>query len=274
MLSEVEVFEMTYKDQLNRNLQLNKIPKRIVSLVPSQTELLVDLGLEASIVGVTKFCVHPKHLRLSKAVIGGTKQINIEKLIALQPDIILCNKEENTKAIIEALEKIAPVHISDIYNLEDSYELIKMYGDIFKVESEAVGIISNIQNEREQFQNKIKNNPQLKVAYFIWKNPWMVAASDTFIDVMIEEAGFKNVFNADKRYPEINIDNTKLKESDLIFLSSEPFPFKEEHILELKAHFPEAKIKIVDGELFSWYGSRLQKSYEYFETLNSSHQKA
>lgn len=263
---------MTYKDQLNRNLQLNKSPKRIVSLVPSLTELLVDLGLEASIVGVTKFCVHPKHLRLSKSVVGGTKQINIEKLIALRPDIILCNKEENTKAIIEALEKVAPVHISDIYNLENSYELIKMYGDIFKVESEAVGIISNIQNEREQFQNKIKNMPQFKVAYFIWKNPWMVAASDTFIDVMINEAGFKNVFNADKRYPEIDLDNTKLKESDLIFLSSEPFPFKEEHILELKAHFPEAKIQIVDGELFSWYGSRLRKSYGYFETLSSSHQ--
>ncbi len=271
MLIVVEVLAMTYKDQLNRNLQFNKVPKRIVSLVPSQTELLVDLGLEASVVGVTKFCVHPKHLRLSKAVIGGTKQINLEKIKALRPDIILCNKEENTKAIIESLGDIAPIHISDIYNLEDCYELIKMYGELFKVESEASSIITNIQNQREVFQNNIKTFPQLKVAYFIWKNPWMVAASDTFIDVMINEAGFQNVFKADKRYPEIDLNNSKLKNVDVIFLSSEPFPFKEAHVLELKSQFPDKTIKIVDGELFSWYGSRLQKSYGYFETLNLSH---
>ena len=106
---------MKFKDQLNREIQLVKIPQRIVSLVPSQTELLVDLGLETLLVGVTKFCVHPKHLRMSKVVVGGTKQINIEKIIALKPDIILCNKEENSKDIIDALKEVAPIHISDIY---------------------------------------------------------------------------------------------------------------------------------------------------------------
>lgn len=260
---------MTYNDQLNRELQLNKTPKRIISLVPSQTELLVDLGLETQIVGVTKFCIHPKHLRISKAVVGGTKQINIEKIKALRPDIILCNKEENTKAIVEALEDIALIHISDIYNLEDSFELIKMYGDIFKIENKASNIIANIQKEREQFQNKIRNYPKIKVAYFIWKNPWMIAASDTFIDVMINEAGFINVFKTEKRYPEIDLNNSSLKEADLIFLSSEPFPFKDEHIIELQSQFPKKTITIVDGELFSWYGSRLLKSYSYFETLHN-----
>ena len=257
------------KDQLKRTIQLNKIPKRIVSLVPSQTELIVDLGLEGSIVGVTKFCVHPKHLRMSKAIVGGTKQINIEKIKVLRPDIILCNKEENTKLIIESLDGVAPVHISDIYNLEDSFELIKMYGEVFKVEDKASSIISNIQNEREEFQNKIRQQLKPKVAYFIWKSPWMVAASDTFIDTMIIEAGFENVFQKEKRYPEIDITNVQLKEAAVIFLASEPFPFKEKHILELKSHFPEKTIKIVDGELFSWYGSRLQKSFSYFETLKS-----
>ena len=256
------------KDQLNRNLQLNKIPKRIVSLVPSQTELLVDLGLEASIVGVTKFCIHPKHLRRSKVVVGGTKQINLEKIKALRPDIILCNKEENTKAIIESLADIAPIHISDIYNLKDCFELIKMYGEVFKVESKASAIINNIKNQREAFQNNIKTLPQLKVAYFIWRKPWMVAASDTFIDVMITESGFVNAFKDEKRYPEINLEHPKLKEADLIFLSSEPFPFKENHIAELQSQFPKKTIRIVDGELFSWYGSRLQKSYTYFEILH------
>ena len=259
---------MTYNDQLNRELQLKKTPKRIISLVPSQTELLVDLGLEASIVGVTKFCVHPKHLRMSKVVVGGTKQINLEKIKALRPDIILCNKEENTKAIIESLEGIAPIHISDIYNLEDSYELIKLYGELFKVKDKASNIISTIQNERVEFQNKITSSEKPMVAYFIWKNPWMIAASNTFIDVMLDESGFQNVFKDEERYPEIDLNNSKLKNADFIFLSSEPFPFKEEHVSELKSSFQEKTIKIVDGELFSWYGSRLQKSYKYFETLH------
>ena len=258
---------MTYKDQLNRTIQLNKTPKRIVSLVPSQTELLVDLGLEALIVGVTKFCVHPKHLRMSKVVVGGTKQVSIEKIKTLRPDIILCNKEENTKAIIESLEGIAPIHISDIYNLEDCYKLINMYGEIFKVKNKVLEITSNIQRKREEFKNKIKQQLKPKVAYFIWKNPWMVSASNTFIDVMIHEAGFQNAFKDEKRYPEIDLNNSNLNEADIIFLSSEPFPFKEEHVLELKTQFPKKTIKIVDGELFSWYGSHLQKSYSYFATL-------
>lgn len=257
---------MTYKDQLKRDIQLNKTPKRIISLVPSQTELLVDLGLESSIVGVTKFCIHPKHLRMSKAVVGGTKQINTEKIKALRPDIILCNKEENTKEIIKSLEGIAPIHISDIYNLDDCFELINMYGEIFDIKRTTSTLVANIQLEREAFQISLQHKDKLKVAYFIWKKPWMIAASDNFIDVMLTEAGFVNVFKDEKRYPEIELSHPKLKEADLIFLSSEPFPFKEDHVLELKAQFPEKIIKIVDGELFSWYGSRLLKSYSYFQT--------
>ena len=255
------------KDQLNRKIQINRIPRRIISLVPSQTELLVDLGLESSIVGVTKFCVHPKHLRMSKAVVGGTKQINIEKIKALQPDIILCNKEENTEEIIKSLEDIAPIHVSDIYNLEDCFELINMYAAIFDVEDNALDLISNIQIEREAFKLQYQNKDKLKVAYFIWKNPWMVAASDNFIDIMIKEAGFLNAFEHEKRYPEIDLNYKALAEADLVFLSSEPFPFKEEHVLELQSQFPEKTIKIVDGEMFSWYGSRLLESYSYFKRL-------
>ena len=262
---------MNHIDQLKRKIEFKKTPKRIISLVPSQTELLVDLGLESFIVGVTKFCIHPTHLRMSKVVVGGTKQINIEKIKALKPDIILCNKEENTKEIIAQLESIAPIHISDIYNLEDCFELINMYGEIFDIKRTTSTLVSNIQLEREAFQLQFKTTKKkLKVAYFIWKNPWMVAASDNFIDVMINEAGFVNAFKEEKRYPEIDLKNSKLKEADLIFLSSEPFPFKEEHVLEFQSKFPKKTIKIVDGELFSWYGSRLLKSYQYFKTLQKS----
>lgn len=212
---------MTLNDQLNRPLFFKEIPKRIVSLVPSQTELLVDLGLEDMIVGVTKFCVHPKHLRKSKSIVGGTKQVNLQKIIALQPDIILCNKEENTESIVNSLLNIAPVHVSDITQLSDCFELIHMYGKLFNVESSATKIISTIQKERIHFQNKIAQQNKATIAYFIWKNPWMVAASNTFINEMIEEAGFINVYKDAARYPEIDLKDNRFNKVDRIFLSSE-----------------------------------------------------
>ncbi|WP_179345614.1 ABC transporter substrate-binding protein [Winogradskyella ursingii] len=260
---------MTHIDQLNRTIKLKGTPKRIISLVPSQTELLVDLGLENSIVGVTKFCIHPENLRKEKTVVGGTKQIKIERIKNLQPDIILCNKEENTKEIIEQLSGVAPIHISDIYNLDDCFELINMYGGIFQVQEKALKVINSIKNEIQKFRAHFQDRIKQKVAYFIWKNPWMVVGSDTFIDFMVTEAGFENVFKNKARYPEITLDDTMLKEADVIFLSSEPFPFNENHVAGLLEKFPNKHIVIVDGELFSWYGSRLLKSYEFFRVLRN-----
>ena len=260
---------MIYKDQLKRTLEISVIPKRIISLVPSQTELLVDLGLESLIAGVTKFCVHPFSLRKNKTVVGGTKQVDFDKIRNLEPDIILCNKEENTKEMILELEKIAPVHISDIYNLEDALELIGLYGELFSVEKNAELLIENIRNEHQDFQKYIKDQPKLKVAYFIWKNPWMVAAKDTFINEMLVLNNFENYFGNLKRYPEIQLDAIG-ENVDVILLSSEPFPFKEEHIESLKLRFPNCKVILVDGEYFSWYGSRLEKAFEYFKTLRSN----
>lgn len=257
------------KDQLHRTLNLKATPIRLVSLVPSLTELLVDLGLEASIVGITKFCEHPKYLLKTKTVVGGTKQVHSDKIRALQPDIILCNKEENTQEIIADLASIAPIHMSDIYNLQDCFELISMYGELFKVESKASELILNIQKERDAFQNQFRTKKQPKVAYFIWKNPWMVAASDTFINVMLSEAGFTNIFKDEKRYPEIDLSHSKLNAVDFIFLSSEPFPFKGNHVEEFRSQFPDKTITIVDGDYFSWYGSRLLGAYRYFKTLHN-----
>lgn len=259
---------MQHVDQLHRNIHHKDTPKRIISLVPSQTELLVDLGLEAVLVGVTKFCVHPTNLRKDKVVVGGTKQVNFQKIKALQPDIILCNKEENTKAMIEELEHIAPVHVSDVNTIEDCFQLIEMYGALFQISPKASAIIDGIKHARFQFQNKNKNKKRLNVAYFIWKQPWMVAASHTFINQMLEEAGYLNVFENKDRYPEIDLEHPSLTEADILFLSSEPYPFKETHVNELKSQFANKQILIVDGEMFSWHGSRLQKAYSYFESLN------
>ncbi|MCX7551943.1 ABC transporter substrate-binding protein [Xanthomarina sp. F2636L] len=255
------------KDQLNRTIELKNTPTRIVSLVPSQTELLYDLGLESSIVGITKFCVHPHHLLSNITVVGGTKQVHFDKIKALSPDVILCNKEENTQDMIAELEKIAPVHLSDIYHVEDCLELISMYGFMFSVENKAEGIISIIKKEQQKFQDFIKDFPKLKTAYFIWKNPWMVAANNNFIDALLTVGKFDNYFGNLDRYPEVDLENDLGDDVEVIMLSTEPFPFKEAHVETMKKKFPKAKVLLVDGELFSWYGSRLAKSFQYFKSL-------
>ena len=254
-------------DQINRTININSPIKKIISLVPSQTELLVDLGLENSIVGVTKFCIHPSGLKKTKTIVGGTKNINIDKIKNLKPDIILCNKEENTKEIVEACQKIAPTHVSDIFTLNDAKELIDQYGDIFNCEIESQQIIEKLNFLQNDFQEFIKTKSSKKIAYFIWKTPWMVAANNTFINHLLELNKFDNIYKSLERYPEVKIEeNDNL---DLILLSSEPYPFKEKHILEIEK-IAKTKTVLVDGEMFSWYGSRLLKAFDYFKELHSN----
>ncbi len=259
----------TFYDQLNRKLQLKEIPKRIVSLVPSQTELLVDLGLRPYIFGVTKFCVHPPELRKEKKVVGGTKKVHYDRIAALNPDIIFCNKEENTEEMVMELEKIAPVHVSDVKTIDDSLELIRQYGEILGVEERASEIAENIRVLRKDFQEFIAEVPQRKVAYFIWKDPWMVAGKDTFIDHLLELNHFKNAFSEENsRYPEISIQELGENDVELVLLSSEPFPFKEADKKAFEAEVRKDCVHLVDGEFFSWYGSRLAAAFTYFKGLH------
>ncbi len=257
---------MEIQDQLGRKIELKKSPRRIVSLVPSQTELLVDLGLEEYIVGITHFCVHPEHLRDIKTGVGGTKKVNLKKVKNLNPDIILCNKEENTKEMVEELEKIAPVHVSDIENLENAYDLIYSYGRIFNCKELAGVMVDSIKKKSEKLQDLIKDKPVKRVAYFIWNKPLMVSGQGTFINEMLKLNKFENVFKED-RYPETDVDQLKKMNIEYCLLSSEPFPFKEEH----KKDFDNLckKVFLVDGEYFSWYGSRLLKAMDYFKQLHA-----
>jgi ABC-type Fe3+-hydroxamate transport system substrate-binding protein len=258
---------MDFFDQLHRKIALSKTPLRIISLVPSQSELLADLGLEDKIVGITKFCIHPQHLRKQKTIVGGTKQVKFEKIKALAPDIIICNKEENTKEMVAELEKIAPVWISDITSIADCVDMIQSLGEIFSVEAKGKEIIESIQNELIAFEKTMLEKPVIKSAYLIWKDPYMVAGSDTFINTLLELNKFQNIFSDRKeRYPQIQID--ELKAADLILLSSEPYPFQQKHIDELVENIGNKKILLVDGEYFSWYGSRLIKAFNYFSNLH------
>ncbi len=253
---------MEFVDQLNRIVNLPKTPSRIVSLVPSQTELLVDLGLLENIVGVTKFCVHPENLRKQKMVVGGTKQVDFIKIEALKPDIIICNKEENTEEIVLRLESIAPVWVSDISTISESIEMIEMLGKVFEV-SEITSKIYSEWNDFKIFSEKI---PSKKALYLIWKEPYMAAGRNTFINELLTLNNFENVLEAtNSRYPEV--DGDLMRKSELILLSTEPYPFKEKHVSELRKKF-NCEVKLVDGEFFSWYGSRLIKAFHYFKTLH------
>ena len=244
---------------------------RIVSVVPSQTELLYDLGLKNQIVGLTKFCIEPQELETEtqkwfelKSKIGGTKNIDIEKVKSLNPHIIFANKEENDKDQIESLRKEFIVYTSDVYDLKSSLEMIAHVGQLTKTEFEAQSIISKISLNFKEIQF-----PAIKktAIYFIWKNPYMTVGGDTFIHQMIEECGFSNLTIDKKRYPVIEIEEMKELNPEVIFLSSEPYPFKEKHIEEFREILPNALIYIVDGQKFSWYGSHLIQSPLYFNGL-------
>jgi iron complex transport system substrate-binding protein len=265
----------TYSDQLGNSHTFESVPKRIISLVPSQTELLFDLGLEENLVGITKFCIHPYHLKSTKKIIGGTKKVHYEKIKLLQPDIIIANKEENTEEIVEELRKICPVWVTNILTIEDSLRMISDFGQLFNKRTEAHKWIDKIQFALTDFQNFIKDKEEQKVAYFIWANPYMVAGGDNFINEMLKLNKFVNIYDNhpkyEGRYPEIVIQKMRIQgDPDLILLSSEPFPFKDEHAFELGRFTHHAKTVFVDGEMFSWYGSRMAKAFDYFKKLHSN----
>lgn len=253
-----------YTDQLSRSIEISALPKRIISVVPSQTELLYDLGLIEEVIGITKFCVHPKEWFQTKTRIGGTKQLNIQKIKELKPDLILANKEENKKEDIEALEKELPVWISDVNDLSSAYAMINDVGKIVGRENKSTDLIKNI---NFQFSTLSADQRKIRTAYLIWKDPYLTVGSDTFIHQMLSHAGFENIFSDETRYPSIDLTALVEKNCDLLLLSSEPYPFKQKHIDELQSLLPEIKILLVDGELFSWYGSRMLKAPSYFQNL-------
>jgi ABC-type Fe3+-hydroxamate transport system substrate-binding protein len=254
-------------DQLGKRIELNKLPQRIVSLVPSQTELLFDLGLEKEVVGITKFCVHPGEWFKQKQRIGGTKTISIEKIKALQPELIIANKEENVQAQVEEIADFFPVWTSDINTLEDALQMITAVGALTGKQEKAAVIVTDIQTKFARLNTELQVTRRRSAAYLIWKEPYMAAGGDTFISAMLFNAGFFNSFQQDKRYPEISIEEIQTSGCEVLLLSSEPFPFREKHVLELQQQLPNVKIHLVDGEMFSWYGSRLLLAPGYFKTL-------
>ncbi len=255
---------MRFRDQLNREIELPAKTQRIISLVPSITELLIDLGLSGRLVGRTRFCIHPKGEIESIESIGGTKTVSLEKVKALRPDFIVANKEENEREQVEALARDYPVYISDVDDLPSGLEMIRDLGEITGQKVKGEEIASQLESS---FLALRADGDKKRVAYLIWRKPYMTVGGDTFIHNLLDRAGYENVFADHKRYPQVRLEDIREADPDLVFLSSEPYRFTEKHYSEFEKAIPNALPLIVDGELFSWYGSRLLHSAEYFKEL-------
>ena len=254
---------MRIVDDLKREILIDFPPKRIVSLVPSLTELLFDLGLEENIVGVTKFCCHPKVKCQSKVYIGGTKTVKIDKLAELKPDLIIANKEENDRENMERFMDRFPTYISDIITIDDALNNIRKIGEMVNAKAASQNLIEEINHGFKT----IKNIASGTVAYFIWQEPNMLAGSGTYIHELLQYLGFVNVVKSHPRYPIQDGNSINELKPDYIFLSSEPFPFKEKHLAHYQSIFPGSQVILVDGEMFSWYGSRMKLAVDYFQQL-------
>ncbi|MFP4025407.1 MAG: ABC transporter substrate-binding protein [Thiohalospira sp.] len=257
---------MIFKDQTGRNIFIKENPKKIISLVPSITELLFDLGLEHEIYGITEYCIHPKEKVQTKTKIGGPKNINIALILSKNPDLIIASKEENEKQQVESLMEYSNVYVCDIKSLNDAITMIRDVGIITNKKEKAENIIRNIKNNFGSL--KISPSKRKSVAYLIWENPYMTINNDTFINHMLFLGGFENVFAYKKdRYPKISLQEIRAHNPDFIFLSTEPYLFTDIHVNQFKEAFPNTNIKLVNGEIFSWYGSHLIKVPDYFKHL-------
>jgi ABC-type Fe3+-hydroxamate transport system substrate-binding protein len=227
---------------------------RIVSAVPSLTEYLYSLGLEEEVLGITKFCVHPKKWFQTKQRVGGTKNISIEKTLALQPHVIIASKEENIEVQMLALAEHCTVILTNISTVENSFEQLTALANALKKQVEGQKIVQAIQQKIKEYTNTKKGT----ALYCIWKDPYLFAGKDTYIHSMMQVCGYSNIVETN-RYPEINMGDIQKLAPQHLLLSSEPYPFAQKHIDELKHLLPNTNIELVDGELYSWYGSRIIK---------------
>jgi ABC-type Fe3+-hydroxamate transport system substrate-binding protein len=258
---------MEVRDQMGYSIRLRNYPQRIISLVPSLTELLFDLGLDKEIVGVTDYCTLPDKQVVTKTKIGGPKKFNFHIIDDLEPDLIIGNKEENYEKGIVRLQEKYPVWMSDIHTIEDALQMIVSIGRLVNRDQHAERLIDEIQTG---FSN-LNFTPQWKVAYLVWKKPWMVAGGNTFIHAMLTLSGFINLFEKKNRYPSVALE--ELEEAEVILLSSEPYSFTSEDAGWFRKRYPKQIICLVNGAMFSWYGSRMKYVPAYFNRLMKALEK-
>ncbi len=251
-------------DQTGFQLSFNKPPQKIISLVPSISETFAHVGLQKSLVGITKFCIHPHELYTGVKKIGGTKNPKVHQMKLLQPDFIIANKEENKEEDITILREMTQVYVSDISTIN---HLIAFFNDMEAIfqNGNFACLIPHLE-KIASFEETMK----LNVCYLIWKNPWMTVGNDTFIHFMLHKFGFNNIFKNQTRYPIVSLDDIRALKPDVVFLSSEPYPFKKSELQHISQILPECKVVFINGEMCSWYGTRLFQATHYLRGLHSS----
>lgn len=246
---------------------------RIVSLVPSVTELLCDLGLARWVVGRTGFCIHPAEIVVAIPKVGGTKDVNLEKIRRLAPTHLIVNIDENEKPTVDLLAEFIPhVIVTHPQAPRDNLGLYRLLGGIFGAEGQALHLCSEFERAYAALAARPQREPKT-VLYCIWKDPWMTVARNTYISAMLNligwrqwDSGLQLAERGGLRYPQFEWDAGLLAAIDEILLSSEPYRFNEEHVAEL-ARGTGKPVRLVDGEMFSWYGSRAIQGLRYLQGL-------
>ena len=249
---------------------------RVVSLCPSLTELVFDLGRGDTLVGRTKFCVHPADRVGAVETVGGTKNPKLDRIVALRPDLVLLNEEENRREDADALAAAGvPLQVSFPRDAPGTAAMVRDIGVALGAAAAADRIADEIEARTarvraEAAARAVRGVPPVRWAYLIWRRPWMAAGGDTFVTALLDQAGGANVFgSAPARYPEVTADALRAADPDVVFLSSEPFPFAERHVDELveETGLPHERFCFADGELLSWHGSRTVAGVDYADTL-------
>ncbi len=255
----------TATDARGHRIALETPPRRIVSLVPSQTELLAYLGLDETVVGITRFCERPDHWRSEKTIVGGTKQVDVDTVQSLNPDLVLANHEENTAEDVAALDEIAPVFVTEVKTVTEALEMIRTVGLLTDTSAQTSTLAGTIISRFES----LPEFPPLRAVYLIWREPFMTVGGDTFIHDVMAWGGLENVYEDQTRYPEVSLNALAEKNLDVVLCSSEPFPFheKDKFTADLEEALPDTPVEIVDGQPFSWYGPRLLETPSYVQEL-------
>jgi ABC-type Fe3+-hydroxamate transport system substrate-binding protein len=239
---------------------------RIVSLVPSITELLCDLGLAPQLVGRTGFCIHPADVVRDIPKIGGTKDVNLDKIRKLAPTHVVVNIDENEKPTVDRLAEFVPnIVVTHPGKPEDNVALARLMGGIFCAADKAEAWCTAFETELAALRAMPKG-PAQRVLYCIWKDPWMTVSEDTYIAAMLAELGWTVPALGDARYPRFGWASELLAQVDLVLLSSEPYRFTEAHVDALERQIGKPTL-LVDGEMMSWYGSRALHGVRYLSTL-------
>lgn len=255
-------------DARGHQLHLDRPPRRMVSLVPSQTELLAYLGLDETVVGVTRFCERPEYWQDEKTIVGGTKEVNTDRVRSLDPDLILANHEENTKEDVDALDDVASVFVTEVKTVTGALDMIRTVGHLTDTADQTSTLAGKIISRFSDLPDFMP----LRAAYLIWREPYMTVGGDTFIHDVLSWGGFENAYADQTRYPEVALDELADADLDVVLCSSEPFPFhqKDEFTAELREALPNTPVELVDGQPFSWYGPRLLDTPDYLQEFRET----